>query len=198
MGRRLLVLGWHNIDPTPYYRAAPGAGRRGFARQLAALDKLATVVPLDEAVTTLAAGGSLPPRAVALTFDDGYADWLTAAVPLLDRHGMHGTFFLVSDILSGRSAAWWEVLADAFDRATADSVTWRGRELDLSTPQARRTALDELKRDLKELDAATRVATVTDVAARIAPPAPLVTPCSSTGTAPANWPRRATASGPTP
>lgn len=172
MSRRLLVLGWHNIDPTPYNPADPGAGRRGFARQLAALDRVATVVPLDVAVTTLATGGSLPPRAVALTFDDGYADGLTAAVPLLDRRGMHGTFFLVSDLVSGRSGAWWEDLADALDRATAPHLTWRGRELDLSTPLARTRAMEVFKGDLKGLDAAARVATVTDVAGRIAPPPP--------------------------
>ncbi|PVZ08004.1 polysaccharide deacetylase family protein [Actinomycetospora cinnamomea] len=170
MSRRLLVLGWHNIDPTPFYPAAPDAGRRGFDRQLAAIDRLATVVPLSEAVDTLAAGGSLPRRAVALTFDDGYADWLDAAVPALDRRGMHGTFFLVSDILSGRVGAWWEELADAFDRCTATSLDWAGRTHDLSTPVARRAAQDALKDELKLVDGATRNEAVTRIAERIAPP----------------------------
>lgn len=172
MSRRLLVLGWHNIDPTPFYPAAPGTGRRGFARQLALVEKLGTVVPLDEAVTALAEGRSLPPRAIALTFDDGYADWLDAAVPELDRRGMHGTFFLVSDILSGRIGAWWEELADAFDRATAPTLEWDGRTLPLATPEDRRTAQAAVAADLKLVDRETRVASVHRVAAAIAPPAP--------------------------
>src|SRR3954454_18850065 len=172
MSRRLLVLGWHNIDPTPYCPADPGAGRRGFDRQLALIDRLATVVPLPEAVDTLAAGGSLPPRSVALTFDDGYADWLDAAVPALDRRGLHGTFFLVSGLLSGRPGAWWEDLADAFARATAPSLDWAGRTHDLSTPQARRAAQDALKGELKLVDRATRVEAVARIAERIAPPPP--------------------------
>ncbi|MDD7931111.1 polysaccharide deacetylase family protein [Actinomycetospora straminea] len=172
MSRRLLVLGWHNIDPTPFYPAAPGAGRRGFERQLAAIDRLGTVVPLSDAVDTLAAGGSLPPRAVALTFDDGYADWLDAAVPALDRRGLHGTFFLVSDILSERIGAWWEELADAFDRCTATSLEWAGRTHDLTTPVARRAAQDALKDELKLVDRATRVEAVSRIAGRLAPPAP--------------------------
>ena len=166
------MLGWHNIDPTPFYPADPGAGRRGFDRQLAAIDRLAHVVPLSEAVGTLATGGSLPPRAVALTFDDGYADWLDAAVPALDRRGMHGTFFLVSDILSGRIGAWWEDLADAFDRCTAASLEWAGRTHDLSTPAARRVAQDALKDELKLVDRETRVEAVARIAERIAPPPP--------------------------
>jgi peptidoglycan/xylan/chitin deacetylase (PgdA/CDA1 family) len=176
MSRRLLVLGWHNIDPTPFYPADPGAGRRGFERQLAAVDRLGTVVPLSEAVDTLAAGGELPPRAVALTFDDGYADWLDAAVPALDRRGMHGTFFLVSDILSGRIGAWWEELADAFDRVTAPSLEWAGRTHDLSTPAARRAAQAALKDELKLVDRATRVEAVARIAERIAPPPPARAP----------------------
>jgi peptidoglycan/xylan/chitin deacetylase (PgdA/CDA1 family) len=172
MSRRLLVLGWHNIDPTPYAPAAPGVGRRGFDRQLALIDRLATIVPLDEAVDALAAGRSLPPRAVALTFDDGYADWLDVAVPALDRRGLHGTFFLVSDLLSGRPVAWWEELADAFDRATATSLQWAGRTHDLSAPGARQAAQDALKLELKLVDRASRIEAVADIAQRIAPPAP--------------------------
>jgi peptidoglycan/xylan/chitin deacetylase (PgdA/CDA1 family) len=172
MGRRLLVLGWHNIDPTPYAPAAPCAGRQGFERQLAVLDRIATVVPLAEAVDTLAAGGSLPPRAVALTFDDGYADWLDAAVPALDGRGMHGTFFLVSDILSRRVTAWWEDLADAVDRAEVAHVEWAGRTHDLSTRRARHATHQALKRELKLVDGASRAAAVEAIAERIAPAPP--------------------------
>jgi len=172
MSRRLLVLGWHNIDPTPYAPAASGTGRRGFERQLALIDHLATVVPLGEAVDALAAGRSLPPRAVALTFDDGYADWLDVAVPALDRRSLHGTFFLVTDLLSGRPIAWWEELADAFDRCSASRLEWAGRVHDLSTPVARRAAQDALKDELKLVDRATRVEAVAGIAERIAPPPP--------------------------
>ncbi|MHC1562413.1 polysaccharide deacetylase family protein [Actinomycetospora sp. C-140] len=176
MSRRLLVLGWHNIDPTPYAPADPDTGRRGFERQLALLDRLATVVPLSDAVDILAAGGSLPPRSVALTFDDGYADWLDAAVPALDRHGVHGTFFLVSDILSRTVGAWWEDLAAAFDRAEVAHLEWAGRTHDLSTPQARHATQEALKSELKLVDRATRVAAVDAIAARIAPSAPAASP----------------------
>lgn len=172
MGRRLLVLGWHNIDSTPYAPAAPSTGQLGFERQLAVLDRIATIVPLAEAVDTLAAGGSLPPRAVALTFDDGYADCLDTVVPVLDERGMPGTFFLVSDILSGRVSAWWEDLADAVDRAEVLDVEWAGRTHDLSTPRARHGAHQALKRELKLVDGATRAAAVEAIAERIAPAAP--------------------------
>lgn len=163
------MLGWHNIDSTPYAPAAPCTGQRGFQRQLAVLDRIATVVPLGEAVDTLATRGSLPPRSVALTFDDGYADCLDAAVPALDERGLHGTFFLVSDILSRRVSAWWEDLADAVHCAEVPSVEWAGRIHDLSDPRARHVAHQALKRELKLVDGATRAAAVEAIAQRIAP-----------------------------
>ena len=42
-------------------------------------------------------------RLVALTFDDGYADFLEHAVPVLDRHGMTGTVYVVAGRLGGEN-----------------------------------------------------------------------------------------------
>ncbi|MGY2127005.1 polysaccharide deacetylase family protein [Blastococcus sp. SYSU DS0617] len=42
-------------------------------------------------------------RMVALTFDDGYRDFLEHAVPVLDRHGMTGTVYVVADRLGGEN-----------------------------------------------------------------------------------------------
>jgi len=42
-------------------------------------------------------------RMVALTFDDGYRDFLEHAVPVLDRHGMTGTVYVVAGRLGGEN-----------------------------------------------------------------------------------------------
>jgi peptidoglycan/xylan/chitin deacetylase (PgdA/CDA1 family) len=58
--------------------------------------------------------GRLPDRAVAITFDDGYADNLRAASPLLLERNLPATFFLTSDGLRGVRAFWWDTLAWIF------------------------------------------------------------------------------------
>jgi peptidoglycan/xylan/chitin deacetylase (PgdA/CDA1 family) len=65
---------------------------------------------------------------VGLTFDDGYADFVTAALPLLHRHGCGATLFVLPGRLGGDNA--WDPLgprkpllgADGIRRAAAEGV----------------------------------------------------------------------------
>ncbi len=102
-GNRLLVLGWHNVDSTWCFPAPAGAGLRGLARQLRVLRSVANVVPLAAALADLTAGRSLPPRAVAITFDDGFANVADEAAPLLLERGLTATVFCVASRIGGRS-----------------------------------------------------------------------------------------------
>ncbi|MDP1007558.1 polysaccharide deacetylase family protein, partial [Klebsiella pneumoniae] len=58
------------------------------------------VLPLDEAAQRLK-DGSLPARAAALSFDDGYADNHDIALPLLQKHGLPCSFFIATGFLDG-------------------------------------------------------------------------------------------------
>lgn len=73
---------------------------QSFGWQMALLKSLFNVLPLPEAVSRLKAG-SLPARAAAITFDDGYADNYTHALPILQKHGLHATFFIATAYLDG-------------------------------------------------------------------------------------------------
>ncbi len=67
---------------------------------MALLAKVFNVLPLDEAAARLL-DGTLPPRAAAITFDDGYRDNLEVAAPILRKHGLPATFFIASGFLNG-------------------------------------------------------------------------------------------------
>jgi peptidoglycan/xylan/chitin deacetylase (PgdA/CDA1 family) len=141
MASHLLVVAWHNVEGTWCYPSRPGAGVSGFARQLDRLKRVATVVPLAAALSALSAGKPLPPRAVALTFDDGYRDNLELAVPLLERLGLPCTFFLVPGLLSREVRPWWEVLAWGFARASSPSIPWECSLLPTEGRRGRRSFL---------------------------------------------------------
>jgi len=169
MSRRLLVLAWHNVDPTWCFPARRGAGREGLERQLAFLRRRCNVVALGDALRALDRRDPLPPRAVALTFDDGYRDQLDLAVPMLARLGLPATFFLVPGMLDGTAQAWWERLAWIFTRSARDAVPWEGRTLDLRGDARRRSTLASVLEQLKRRDHQGREAAVDELASRCAP-----------------------------
>ena len=75
------------------------------------------VLPLAEAVARLAAG-TLPPRSVALTFDDGLGDFADLAVPLLAEFGFPATVYVAT--------YYCERPLPVFDPALY-YLLWRGR-----------------------------------------------------------------------
>jgi peptidoglycan/xylan/chitin deacetylase (PgdA/CDA1 family) len=169
MSHRLLVLAWHNVEPTWCFPARRGAGTRGLERQLAFLGRVGNVVPLGDALRALGRGDPLPPRAVALTFDDGYQDQLELAVPMLERLGLPATFFLVPGLLDGTVHAWWEQLAWIFTRATRESMVWEGRTLGLRDHAERRASLAAAVKELKRRDRPARDAALEELLDRSAP-----------------------------
>lgn len=153
----LMVLGWHNVEGSWCFPAAPGVGTRGLTRQLKLLDRVTNIVPLRQALRDLREGRPLPPRALAVTFDDGYADNLTIAGPLLRRLGIPATCFLVPGILDGDVVAWWERLGWMFARARAVRLQWEGRSWELPGG-GNRAAFKEVSALLKRRDRAAREA----------------------------------------
>ncbi|WP_246267896.1 polysaccharide deacetylase family protein [Nonomuraea typhae] len=59
-------------------------------------------------------------RLVGLTFDDGYADFVTHALPVLLRHGFTGTVFAVTGRLGGDNA--WDPLGPRKPLMTAEQL----------------------------------------------------------------------------
>jgi peptidoglycan/xylan/chitin deacetylase (PgdA/CDA1 family) len=94
---RLRILCYHGLcadhlanEPwVPHYFVTESA----FAKQLQYLTRTTTVLPLSQAVLSLR-DGTLPPRCVSLTFDDGYANNLELAYPILRKYGVPATIFL--------------------------------------------------------------------------------------------------------
>jgi peptidoglycan/xylan/chitin deacetylase (PgdA/CDA1 family) len=78
------------------------------------------------------ARGRRPRDAVVLTFDDGYEDAATAALPLLEKYGARGTFYVSSGFVgTPRHLTWREMRAL---RDAGNEVACHGTfHLDLST-----------------------------------------------------------------
>lgn len=56
---------------------------------------------------------------LAVTFDDGYVDNLLAALPVLERHDIPATVFIVGNAIGRRREFWWDALERAVLRDEA-------------------------------------------------------------------------------
>lgn len=121
-GRRLSILAFHRVlperDPSRAFDLDAGA----FREQMSWVAGVFRVLPLEEAVDRLQRD-DLPPRALCITFDDGYRDNLTVATPILKALGLHATFFLTTAYQDG-SMMWNDLIIEAIHQ-------WPGGTLDL-------------------------------------------------------------------
>lgn len=96
-------------QPDPLFPGEPDAAR--FDAQLSLLKRWFIVLPLPDAIHGLREG-RLPPRPLAITFDDGYADNCTVALPILQRHEVRAAFFIATDYLDG-GRMWNDTVIEA-------------------------------------------------------------------------------------
>jgi peptidoglycan/xylan/chitin deacetylase (PgdA/CDA1 family) len=165
--RCLSILIFHRVleRPDPLFPEEPDTAR--FDKILGWVKRSFNVLPLDHAVQALQ-HGDLSARALAITFDDGYADNYTLAVPLLQRHGLHATFFVASGFLNG-GRMWNDSLIEAVRGTTAERLDLTDEGLgthSLATLSERRRAIECLLPQVKYRPPVQREAVVKWVAQR--------------------------------
>src|SRR5438093_12557197 len=98
--RRLRVLMYHKINDVPENSVTVPVGL--FDEQMAQLGELGyRAVSLDEVLAYYVDRVPLPPKAVLITFDDGYRDNLENAVPVLRRYSYPAVIFVPIGYLDG-------------------------------------------------------------------------------------------------
>jgi peptidoglycan/xylan/chitin deacetylase (PgdA/CDA1 family)/SAM-dependent methyltransferase len=84
-----------------------------------------------------------------VTFDDGYRNVLTVAVPLLRRHGVPATLFVLTGGRPGR--LWLDRLEAALAATLVGRLEWAGRVIPLALRAEREAAADVLGKELEAL-----------------------------------------------
>lgn len=76
------------------YPSIKGLETEDFKKQLDFFKENFNVVTMEEVIEAVQEGKRLPEKALLLTFDDGYTDNYTVALPLLAEKGLQGSFFV--------------------------------------------------------------------------------------------------------
>jgi peptidoglycan/xylan/chitin deacetylase (PgdA/CDA1 family) len=145
----LTILIFHRVLPAPDPLRPGEPVAETFDLQMKFLAGHFAVLPLLEAVERLRRR-ALPRRACCITFDDGYADNLTVAQPILQAHRLPATVFVATGYLDG---------GRMFNDAVIDAIARAGPVLDLrqlglgrhplATVAERRAAVADILQQLK-------------------------------------------------
>ncbi|MDY0166857.1 MAG: glycosyltransferase [Thermoguttaceae bacterium] len=114
LGHRLLVLCYHGVvpDELPHHRLRTRNAIKAadFRRQMEAVARLFTPVSAGDVLDHVEGRRPLPPRAVLVTFDDGFRNNLTHAAPVLERLGIPAIVHLTVGHIGGRELLWTQEL----------------------------------------------------------------------------------------
>ncbi len=155
---RLCVLTYHRILNGPDYLQDEEPDSAGFRWQMQVLAEHFNVLPLHQAVAMLSAE-RMPPRAVAVTFDDGYRAVHDLALPILREFSLPATVFVTSGYLDG-GCMWNDVIIEAVRLIPATSLDLRAINLgtiSLAGEAARKQAARMLVAHAKYLPPAERL-----------------------------------------
>lgn len=164
---KLMVFIFHRVlaERDSLLPGEPDAGQ--FDWMIRLIGKNFNVLPFGQAVGLLKRG-ALPTAAACITFDDGYKDNFSVALPILKRHGMVATFFIATGFLGG-GRMWNDDIIEAVRLLPNEVVDWSefGLSLhDLTTPHERVNSIGNILGKLKYFPHGQREATAREIARR--------------------------------
>lgn len=117
---RLSLLAYHSIQPEmtkyPFNAEIISAFPDVFEKQLAFLKRHFNVINFAQLAELSQDNGrylasDLPPNSLILTFDDGYADNLHVAAPMLKAHDLTAVVYVATDYIDNGAIFWFDELA---------------------------------------------------------------------------------------
>lgn len=164
---KLLVFIFHRVltESDPLLPGEPDAMQ--FDWMMRFVSRNFCVLPFGRAVSLLNRN-KLPAATACITFDDGYQDNFSVAMPILQRHGLVGTFFIATAFLDG-GRMWNDDIIEVIRASPSGVVDWSEFGLDqydLSANQGRLVAIDAVLGKLKYFPHKTRGEIAREIAHR--------------------------------
>ena len=119
----LRILLYHGVTDRPLVGLRNAGGthtlKQDFERQMAYLAKHHRVIPLNEAVDMIRQGKVFT-NEVVVTFDDGYANNLSIALPILKKQGIKPAIFVTTGFIGTAKCLWTDEVEAIIDGLPKD------------------------------------------------------------------------------
>ncbi len=109
-----VVLLYHRVDNLQTDLQQLAVSPKHFDEQIAFLRANYNLITIDEFYTKLHHKSPFDPDTIILTFDDGYADNYTQALPILEKHAAQALFYITTSKLNTKEILWWDALEYIF------------------------------------------------------------------------------------
>lgn len=151
-----LVFMFHSVsdEPSPFRLSVRSSTFEKFCELLAEDYEVLSCAELE----SRRRAGALPARAIALTFDDGYADNHDVAWPILRKFGLPASVFVTAGCVGGDKLLWFQRLAHIFEKARPEAlpVTVGSWTFTLDTDSERVATVERVATDMKKMSASER------------------------------------------
>ena len=142
----------------PFGHTVWGGSCATFAATVAWLQERFHFITLDQLSAAVTDRHRLPPRALLLTFDDGYRDVFLCAFPILNRLNAPAAVFITTDVIDQtEQLLWMDKLSYAVWTTSRDAVEFQDLgEMPLAAEPLRRAAYGRISSRLKCMEASRR------------------------------------------
>lgn len=151
------VLMYHHIQPQDEAKAkkqtALSVDSGIFDQQMAYVDSHGyTVISAKDLVDALKNKTTLPTKSIVLTFDDGYRDNHTYALPVIKKYGVKASMLLATGFIEGADYLTWDQVNDMKNSGLYYFVdhTWSHYNVGAGTEEKIRYEIETAKRQIED------------------------------------------------
>lgn len=109
--KRPIVIGYHGVSDAGSTEWGPqnyDIEASEFEKQISKFDKICNIVSLTEIVDWILGEGKIPKNSVALTFDDGYQNFIDYALPILEKYSAPATVYVSTSLINSEPNVQFE------------------------------------------------------------------------------------------
>lgn len=117
----------------------------------------------NDLLDCLKTGRAVPSRSSMITFDDGYADNYTLALPILKELGIPAIFFISTKLIEDREVGWWDLITYLVKKTKRAEISLDGKTFPLGEKSD--LAIEAFQRRMTLSDARENTTFIEDLAA---------------------------------
>ncbi|PCI70448.1 MAG: hypothetical protein COB26_02860 [Piscirickettsiaceae bacterium] len=166
--KRLSILIFHRVLESYDFMRSGEITAKEFDEKMALVARYFNPLSLNDAVTKLKQG-TLPQRAICVTFDDGYRDNADTAYPILKKYNIPATFYVATGFLDG-GRMWNDTVIEAIRLYLKKSINLTDINLgnhELNSDSQREVAAQNIIQQIKHLPQRERTEKVDAIASMV-------------------------------